>query len=99
MTRNGRYAYTSNTGSGSVSGYAVSRGGKLSLLNANGITATTGAGSGPIDMALTKNSKFLYTLNGGNGSIGIFRVGNRGSLTEVGNVPGLPAGANGLAAR
>lgn len=98
LTRNERFAYASNTGSGTLSGYRVSRTGALALLNADGITATTGAASKPIDLALTRGSRFLYSLNSGDGSITGFRVNDDGSLTAVPRVTGLPAGANGLAA-
>src|SRR5262249_26541241 len=56
LTRNERFAYASNTGSGTISGYRVSNDGELQLLNADGITGTTGSGSSPIDLALTRDS-------------------------------------------
>ncbi len=97
ITRNGRFAYTSNTGSNTISGYGLSREGELSLLDANAVTATTTPG--PIDLALTTNSHFLYSLGSGSGTIEGFRVGSDGGLTPVPGAAGLPAGANGLAAR
>jgi 6-phosphogluconolactonase (cycloisomerase 2 family) len=98
ITKNGRFAYVTNTGSATISGYQIDQDGMLTLLDADGITATTGAG--PIDMALSRNSRFLYTLNAGANSISLFRVNNDGSLTSLGtDLTGLPAGANGLAAR
>jgi len=99
VTGNGRFAYASNTGSGSISGYRVSPNGRLSLLNADGVTGVTGAGSGPIDMAMSGNSRFLYVLNGRNGTISTFRVNANGSLQSITGLSGIPAGANGLAAR
>jgi 6-phosphogluconolactonase (cycloisomerase 2 family) len=97
VTRNGRFTYTSNTGSDSISGYAVSRDGELRLLDPDGRTAVTGAG--PIDMALSRKSRFLYSLNSGDGTIDGFRVRENGSLKPIGGAAGLPEGANGLAAR
>ena len=97
ITRNGRFAYTSNTGSSTISGYGLSRAGELTLLNANGVTATTG--SGPIDLALTEDSGVLYSLDSGAGTISAFRVEKDGSLTSAPGASGVPAGANGLAAR
>lgn len=99
LTRNERYAYASNTGSGTLSGYRVSNDGALQLLNADGITGTTGAGSKPIDLALTRDSRYLYSLNSGNGTVSAFRVNANGSLQALPGLSGLPAGANGLAAR
>ena len=97
VTRNGRYTYTTNTGSGSITGYRISRDGELSLLDADGRTGLTGPG--PIDMALSRGSRFLYSLNAGDGTVSGFRVKADGSLTPAGTVAGLPAGATGLAAR
>lgn len=99
VTKDGRYAYTTNTGSGSISGYRVTRAGMLSLLDADGRTAVTGAGSGPTDAALSRSGRFLYVLNAANGTISGFRVGADGSLGEVNSVGGLAAGATGLVAR
>ncbi len=96
VTENQRFAYTSNTGSGTISGYLVSRDGRLSLLDSDGVTATTGAG--PIDLALSRESRFLYSLDSGARGISGFRVGPGGDLTLLSRVSGLPAGANGLAA-
>ncbi len=97
VTDDGRYTYTTNTGSGSISGYRISRNGKLTLLDADGRTGVTGAG--PIDMALSRGSRFLYSLNSGDGTISGFRVGADGSLAPIGGASGLPRGATGLAAR
>jgi len=96
ITKNGRFAYTSNTGSGSISGYEISRDGELGLLDLDGRTGITGPG--PIDMALSRSSRYLYSLNSGDGTISGFRVGSDGSLTAIGGVAGLPGSANGLAA-
>jgi 6-phosphogluconolactonase len=97
VTRNGHFAYASNTGSGTLSGYDVSFGGSLNLLNADGVTGVTGPG--PIDMALSVNSHFLYALNSGDGTISAFRVNHDGSLSSLPGLDGIPSGANGLAAR
>ena len=96
VTENGRYAYTTNTGSASVSGYAVGNDGSLSLLDADGKTANTGAG--PIDAALSQGSRFLYVLASGAHQIDRFRVNGDGSLSALGAVGGLPASSVGLAA-
>jgi 6-phosphogluconolactonase (cycloisomerase 2 family) len=97
VPQNGRFAHTSNTGSGTISSYAVSENGSLALLKA--VAASTGAGSAPTDMALSQSSRFLYVRNGGNGTISGFRAQADGSLTPVGTATGLPAGAAGIAAR
>ena len=97
VTRNGRFTYTTNTGSNSISGYGIGADGALTLLDVDGKTADTGAG--PIDMALAKGSRILYSLAGGVPQIDGFVVNGDGSLESIGAVGGLPAGSVGLAAR
>ena len=70
------------------------------MLDADGRTGLTGTGSGPIDLAITDGGRFLYTLNGGTGTIGVFRINaDTGALTRLPFLGGIPAGANGLAVR
>ncbi|MBA3555989.1 MAG: beta-propeller fold lactonase family protein [Gemmatimonadales bacterium] len=97
VTRDGGFAYTSNTGSNAISGYRLSPAGELRLLDADGVTATTQAA--PIDLGLTNDDRFLYSLDSGAGTISAFRVKADGSLAPRPGASGLPAGANGLAAR
>lgn len=97
ITADGRFAYTTNTASGTISGYALHNG-RLTLLDADGVTATTGAG--PIDLALTPGGQYIYSLDGAATGISGFAVGVNGALTPVaGGILGLPASTNGLAAR
>ncbi len=95
-TKNGKYAYTANAGSGSIAAYRVGHDGGLTLLN--GAAGFTGASSHPSDMALSNNSHFLYVLANVTQSIGAFEVQSDGSLTAVSGASGLPASAVGLAA-
>jgi 6-phosphogluconolactonase (cycloisomerase 2 family) len=95
VTKNGRYAYVSNTGSGNVSSYTIGRDGSVSLLN----TASAGSLIAPIDAALSENGHFFFIREGATGTIAGFRVESDGSLTPMGTIGGLPAGAQGLAAR
>jgi 6-phosphogluconolactonase (cycloisomerase 2 family) len=97
VTPDGRYAYVTNTGSGTVSGYSVGYDGSLALLDEDGRTATTG--DGPIDLGISGNGRFLYTLNAGASTISSFRVHEDGSLVAIGHALRVPAGANGLAVR
>jgi 6-phosphogluconolactonase (cycloisomerase 2 family) len=99
ITNSGRFAYTTNTGSGTITGYAVHQG-VLTILDADGVTGTLGAGTAPADMALSRDSKFLYVRAGGTNQIAIFSASHDGSLTALsGWINGLPAGWSGLAAR
>ena len=96
-TKNNRYAYVTNTGSGTISSYLISPDGSLRLLNAT--AAVTGPGTAPIDFALSNDSHFLFVRLGTKGTVAGFRVESDGSLTPVGSINGVPAGAQGLAAR
>jgi 6-phosphogluconolactonase len=97
ITKNGRFAYTANAASGSISGFSIGRDGSLTLLNADGRTGVTG--DNPSDMALSENSQFLYVRIGRTGSIGAFAVQADGSLQPVAGAGGLPANSAGLIAR
>lgn len=100
ITKNGRFAYTTNTGSGTITGYRIGKDGSLTSLDADGRTGVTGDGTSPIDAALSGNSRFLYVLNGipGGAKINGFRIGADGSLAPAGVPATLPAGLVGLAA-
>jgi 6-phosphogluconolactonase len=97
ITRNGRIAFTSNTGSDSISSYRIDRDGRLVLLES--VAGRTGAGGAPVDMAVTRESRFLYALDGGTAGISAFRVQPGGDLEPVPGVSGLPRAAVGIAAR
>jgi 6-phosphogluconolactonase (cycloisomerase 2 family) len=98
MARDGRLAFTTNTASGTVSAFAVGPNGALSLLHA--IAANTGAGSTPIDMALSRNGRFVYVLApGAGGTVRPYAIDADGQLTGLGPVGGIPPTAYGLAAR
>jgi 6-phosphogluconolactonase (cycloisomerase 2 family) len=99
LTRNERFAYASDTGSGIITGYRVAPDGSLQLLNANGITGVIGAGSAPIDLALSRDSGYFYSLNSRSHSISAFHVNADGSLNPMTGVSGIPASADGLAAQ
>jgi 6-phosphogluconolactonase len=96
---NQRFAYTANTPNFSITGFQVDQKGGLTLLNANGVTASPGNGSRPIDLAFSQDGRFLYSLNIGNQTISAFQVNGQGALTSVATMSGIPGGANGLAAR
>src|SRR5207244_9560225 len=97
VSKNGRYAYTANAGSGTISGFAVGHDGSLTLLDASGVTANLGAGSHPLDETFSSNGRYFYNLTDGRHAISAFRIGEDGSLTSVGAVGGLPAGDVGIA--
>jgi 6-phosphogluconolactonase (cycloisomerase 2 family) len=95
ITKNGRYAYTTNAGTGTISGFNIDRDGTIFLLDEDGVTAE--AIGGVIDEALSNNSRYLYALSSGAGTILGFQVSSDGQLTPVEQID-LPTGTNGLAA-
>ena len=98
LAKNDRFAYVSNTASGSISTYRVALDGSVTLVSPDGRSADTGVGSKPIDMALTRNDGLLYVLDSGTAQISAFGVGSGGALLPAGTTSGLPATAVGLAA-
>lgn len=56
------------------------------------IVGTNPAGSTNLDIAVSADGKYLYSLNSGTGAIGAFAINADGSLTALGVIPGLPAG-------
>ncbi|MGI9166924.1 MAG: lactonase family protein [Pyrinomonadaceae bacterium] len=99
ITNDGRFAFTANFGSGTISSYSFAPSGNLTLLNGN--AAFLGEMSQPVDIDLSAEGQFLYQLLRGTGAVAAFRVEGNGSLTPLGViVGGLPVadGASGLAA-
>lgn len=94
ITKDGNYAYDTNTGSDSISSFRIEQDGSLTLLEAQaGLT-----GDAPIDMALTRDGAILFTLAGAGGLVDAFQVESDGSLVHLGDVS-VPAGSVGLAAQ
>jgi 6-phosphogluconolactonase (cycloisomerase 2 family) len=89
-THDGRFAYVANAGSGSVTGFGLAANGALSILSPSGVTGALGAGSTPLDLDVSQDSKFLYVLKAGANTVGAFAVGHDGSLSN------LPDGVGGL---
>lgn len=95
LTPDGRFAYVTNTASGTLSGYRIGTDGSVSLLDADGVTGMTGAG--PIDLTISPDGRRLYTLDGAGGTLSGFVVRLDGSLERIAAVaPAVPGGANGL---
>jgi 6-phosphogluconolactonase len=99
VSNDGRFTYTTNAGSNTISGYSIGFDGSLTLLDANGKTAGTGKNSGPLDMVVSGDGRNLYTLNGTNDTIGVFRIKLKGGLAAMKSHIRVPASANGLALR
>jgi len=97
VTPDGRYAYTANAAGGSVSGFSIAADGSLALLDSNDVSAGIGADSHPLDETVSADGRYLYVLVDGHHTIGGYRIAADGSLTPLGEVGTLPAGAVGLA--
>jgi 6-phosphogluconolactonase (cycloisomerase 2 family) len=95
ISEDGRFAYTTNTGSASVTGVRLDHRGSLSLLDADGVTAGTGAG--PIDADFGQGGRYLYVLAAGGDVLNGFAIDSHGGLTAIGSWP-TPDGAAGVAA-
>jgi 6-phosphogluconolactonase (cycloisomerase 2 family) len=93
VTPDERFAYTTNTGSGTISGYALTANGEMHLLNADGVTAR---GTVPFDLAISRSGVLMYVLSRRTG-IDVFRIDPaNGVLTKAGSVTGLPSSSNGI---
>jgi 6-phosphogluconolactonase len=99
-TKDERFAFTSNTASGTISTYRIDANGSLSV--AGHITSTPpGIAPGlPIDVGVSKDRRHFYSLNGNQGTVSVFNIQDDGSLLRLQvaawtNVPYL--GSQGLA--
>lgn len=96
ISQNGSFAFTANTGSGTLSSLAIGAGGSLTLVDPE--AGVTGPDTRPQDAAFTPGGRFLYVRNAA-GTIGAFRTDGNGGLVHIGDFGPLPAGANGIVAR
>ncbi|WP_198343132.1 lactonase family protein [Oleiphilus messinensis] len=97
-TPNGRFAYTTNTRSSSISGFRIERDGSLNLLDLDGVTGNTGEGTNPLDMAMSRNGRHLYAISPATEEIVAFRIRGNGSLKNIQSVTAAAPRINGLAA-
>lgn len=95
VTPDGRFAYSANAGSSSVSAIAIGRRGELTLRQA--VAASTGTNAGALDMAVTPCGTRLHVFASRALMIVSYGIDDDGSLSEIGRVGGLMAGAVGLA--
>lgn len=88
IVADGTAFYTSNAGSGTLTGYRDTGSGELQPL---GNTATD---AGTVDATATPDGQYLYARAGANGIVDEYRVGSGGALTPIGSVT-VPAAAGG----
>jgi 6-phosphogluconolactonase len=97
ISKDGRTAFVTNFGDGTISAYAVGEDGSIELRDA--VAATTVEGTPGIrDEALSADGRFLYALHADTGSVYGWEVQSDGTLDALGPVNGLPLTAAGLAA-
>ncbi len=97
ITKDDRYAYVANFGSGTISSYKFDSTGKVRLLDAK--AASFGINSQPVDLNLAAKSRYLYLLLRGTGGVAALKIQDDGGLSRQGLVTGgLPVadGASGL---
>lgn len=111
FSRDGGFAYTGDTGSGTISIYKVEANGALSLA---GFANSGGAFSAPLDLDVTPDGKFMYVIipfgliansppilpaPANAGRIQGFRIESDGTLTPVATVGDLPFSMQGIVVR
>ncbi len=96
ISKDGKLAYTTNTGSGSLSGYHVGNGGALTLFD--GRAGDSGVGTGPTDASKSRNGRLFYVLSPRTQTVVAFELKADGSLFALGSFGGLQANAAGIAA-
>jgi DNA-binding beta-propeller fold protein YncE len=100
VSPNGKWAYVSNAGSDTISGYNIGVKGVLTPIEASVVVGTLPAGSNNHEITVSSDGLYLYSLDSAEGTIGVFAIQSNGSLTYLGVTGGLPeaVGFNGLAA-
>jgi 6-phosphogluconolactonase len=100
ITPDGTRVYVSNSGSDNVSGFNIGKDGTLTPIGGT-VLGNNPSGSHNVDIAVSADGKFVYTINSQSGNIGIFAINQQdGSLTSLGQAGDLPksVGFNGIAA-
>jgi 6-phosphogluconolactonase len=90
ITQDGRFLFTVNTASGTISAYQIAASGALTLLP--GSTPTGGPTAGAVDARLSPDGGFLYVDQSKAGAVAAFAVSG-GNLTSLGSPFPLPGGA------
>jgi 6-phosphogluconolactonase (cycloisomerase 2 family) len=97
VSKDDRYAFTTNFADGAVSRYAIGRDGSLTLEDAAAGVALEGE-TGLRDEGLTADGRFLYAVDADSRRVFGWAVEADGKLAPLGSWDGLPATVAGLAA-
>jgi 6-phosphogluconolactonase len=97
VSKDDRYAFTTNFADGAVSRWAIAPDGRIDLDDAVAAVAVEGQ-PGLRDEDLSADGRFLYAIDADSQRIFGWAVGDGGSLEPLGSWPGVPATVAGLAA-
>src|ERR1700722_9452644 len=89
ITPNGAFVYASNAGSSNISGFSIGQSGALTALTTSSVVASNPEHATNLDITVSGDGKFVYSLNAAVGTVGVFAIQSNGTLTEVEEVPGL----------
>ncbi len=93
ITKHGRFAYATNTASNNISSYYIAPWGGLYLVQSEAAKTDMG----PVDIVVAANNFYVYVLNFKSNTIGGYHRNLLGGLEFMGNEPGVPVPATGLA--
>ncbi|MBA2523044.1 MAG: beta-propeller fold lactonase family protein [Solirubrobacterales bacterium] len=98
FSKDQRYVYITNNGSGTISSYTVAADGSIALFQAvAGVTGAPG-GFGTRDLDFTDDFAYVYAIDVGTLTVNAFRANADGTLTKLAAYGGLPSTFAGLAA-
>jgi 6-phosphogluconolactonase len=97
VTNDGRFAFVTNFGDGTISSYAIAGDGSLELRKA--VAGSTRIGEKGIrDEAITRDGRYLYAIDADAGKVFGWTVGGDGELASIGEFEGVPETVAGIAA-
>ena len=97
VSKDDRYAFTTNFADGAISRFAIEMDGTLTLEDATAGITVDGR-PGLRDDCVSGDGRYLYAIDADSGSIYGWAVGEQGSLSPLGSWNGLPTTVAGLAA-
>jgi 6-phosphogluconolactonase len=97
ITNDGRFAYVTNFGDGTISSYAIADDGSIELRDA--VAGSTGLGEKGIrDESITRDGRFLYAIDADARKVFGWTIGEDGALASIGAFEGVPETVAGMAA-
>jgi len=96
LSKDGRFAFSSNAGNATISTYGIDQDGELTLL----FPVAGNTIGGPQDLAVSNDGRYLYAISRAAHTITEFAINNDGSLILIGSIDDLAmSSSNGLVAR